>query len=83
MSTLRRVLVYCRQETCFMIIEEQNDLLFIAEACLDAITGQLTYGCALVIVILLEGEWLLESQMGLNLMCSVICKRSLYLVKLH
>jgi hypothetical protein len=66
-----------------MIIEEQNDLLFIAEACLDAITGQLTYGCALVIVILLEGEWLLESQMGLNLMCSVICKRSLYLVKLH
>ena len=49
-----------------MIVEEQNDFLFVTEASLNTVAGQLTNSCTLVIVILLEVKWLLQSQMLLN-----------------
>lgn len=83
MSALWRVLVNSWQESRLMIVEEQDDLLIITEACLNAIASQLTNGRSLVVVILLEAEWLLESQMRLCLMRSIISMGILHLVQLH
>ena len=60
MSTAGPVLRHGGQEPRLVVVEEQNQSFVIVSTRFDAISNELPAQSALMIVILLEGHWLLQ-----------------------
>lgn len=58
-TTLWRVFIDRGQESGLMVVEEQDDTFVITATCFNAIACQFTDSQPLVVIILLEGQWLL------------------------
>lgn len=69
------------QKTRLMVIEEKYDSLVLRMTTFDSITDKLSSHGPLMIIILLELYWLLESSMCLPWSCSTIIR--IQLIQLH